>query len=187
MVEKRLTSLFHLVYYILKLNFFFSIFTLLGFVIFGFGPSLMALISVHKEANFQYTLVSFRRYFESFKENYRFSMQLTLFYGAGFLLLYYSLFISTQMRGILYLMINFLLIALLLFFVVAYFNAMILYQNYDVKFLDLVKLSFILIFLVPKKTLGIVSLSALPIVVSVIYPAFIFFLFSTVVVVYLLL
>ena len=110
----------------------------------------MALISVHKEANFQYTLVSFRRYFESFKENYRFSMQLTLFYGAGFLLLYYSLFISTQMRGILYLMINFLLIALLLFFVVAYFNAMILYQNYDVKSLDLVKLSFILIFLVQK-------------------------------------
>lgn len=155
---------FKISWLIIKLNLMFHLFSLLGLLVLGIGPSAQMVSHLFQESKMDDKEVTFNRGFELWKFYFRRSnAQFWLFMGTS-LFLIYNLYLSTQIQGIMWLMIDFLLIITLLVVFVTYQYLLVYEAYYDMPFLQILKLSFISVFLnflgLVKIILGLVVISA---------------------------
>ncbi|MDT2830438.1 DUF624 domain-containing protein [Vagococcus carniphilus] len=131
---------------VIKLNLFFHLFSLLGGYCLGIGPSIQMVSDLFQLSEFDYKEVTFKKAFELWKKHWvRSNVQFLLFTGL-FLLLAYNLYLSVQLVGIIWLIIDFVLMSAMLFIYVAYQYLVTYESTYEMPFLEILKLSAISVF-----------------------------------------
>ena len=143
MVGKALEKLFIKVWVIVKLNLFFWLFSCCGLIVAGVGPALKTVNELFVSHEFNYKEITLKDGWNTFKKN--FVRGNLLFYGLGLLLsvLAYNLFLSVQIQGIAFLMIDFLLVFAMIYGIVTYQYTLLLDSYYEIGLKNLLKLAFI--------------------------------------------
>ncbi len=143
MVGKALETLFIKVWVIVKLNLFFWLFSCCGLIVAGVGPALKTVNELFVSHEFNYKEITLKDGWNTFKKN--FVRGNLLFYGLGLLLsiLAYNLFLSVQIQGIAFLMIDFLLVFAMIYGIVTYQYTLLLDSYYEIGLKNLLKLAFI--------------------------------------------
>ena len=143
MVGKALETLFIKIWVIVKLNLFFWLFSCSGLLIAGVGPALKTVNELFIRHEFNYKDITLKEGWQSFKENMiRGNL---LFYGVGILLLIlgYNLFLSVQIQGLLFLVIDFILVFGMIYSLVAFQYTLLLDSYYEIDLINLIKLAVI--------------------------------------------
>lgn len=135
------------VWFIMKLNFIFIVLSFAGLIVLGVGPALQVITELFQESKMDYKEVSFKKGWRLWKEEFKRSNILFWLYNGVVLLLFYNLYLSVQIKGLIWLIIDFILITAILLVFSAYQYVLVYEANYDIDYLDLIKLSFISIFL----------------------------------------
>ncbi len=141
-VQKVLTH----AYVLIKLSLYFWCYAFCGLIIFGFGPALMAIAEVFNHAHWDYQNVKFKEGLKVFRARLKIANIYGYIYLIVFALLSYNLYLSVQTKGLLFLVIDFIIIfAIFLAFCMFNFGILI-YAKYSCSLVDLFKLSFIQFF-----------------------------------------
>ncbi|MBP1041460.1 DUF624 domain-containing protein [Vagococcus sp. BWB3-3] len=175
LIESGITEGINKFFFILKLSVYFWGMSLVGVVFLGVGPAFLAIMSIYQEFGWDYKEITWQRLWRRFKDNFVLGNKLLYTYGGVSLFLFLSLYTSSQLTGMIFLMIDFMLVALLLMVLVGAFFAFALVSVYDISFQNLLKLSFILVFKELKATFSIIVFMVLLIVVGYKAPALLFF------------
>lgn len=143
MLGKTLETVFIKTWVIVKLNLLFWLFSAAGLIVAGIGPALKTVNDLFATHGFEYKEITIKEGWQRFKAN--FVRGNGLFYSAclsiGFFM--YNLFLSVQIQGIIFLMIDFLLVFGIIYLVVVFQYALLLDSYYDINLGNLLKLSFI--------------------------------------------
>lgn len=135
------------VWLIVKLNLLFVLFSLCGLVVFGVGPALQMMNDLFVESEFDYKEITFHKAWISFKSHFVRSNQLFWLYNGCLAILFYNLYLSVQLKGLLWLIIDFLLLTMSLLIFVSYQYVLVYESEYELPILQLIKLSCISVFL----------------------------------------
>ena len=178
MIEKGLVEGMNKIYFLLKLSLYFWGVALMGGIILGIGPALITAIEMIGETDWEHKEISFHKMRTLFKENFKRGNQ--IFYSFGFicLFLFLSLYTSSQMTGMLFLVIDFLLVVLLIIVGISGLFSYSVVSAYDISFKNLIKLSLILFFKEGKGSVSIVIFVILLTAVGFKFPAIAFFMGS---------
>lgn len=143
MVGKALETVFIKIWVIVKLNLFFWLFSCCGLIVAGVGPSLKVVNELFSAHGYHYKEITFKEGWTSFKQN--FARGNGLFYGfLVFLgLLSYNLYLSVQIAGLLFLMIDFLLVCGLVYGMIVFQYTLLLDSYYTISVKNLLKLAMI--------------------------------------------
>lgn len=132
---------------IIKLNLIFHLLCVLGLYIFGVGPALQVVSKLFQESQLDYKEVTFKRMFSLWRIYFKRSNYQFYFFLGLFLFVTYNLYLSIQMIGFFWLMLDFLLVTMLVSLFVCY-QYIIVYEGYYVmSFLQSIKLAIISLFL----------------------------------------
>jgi uncharacterized membrane protein YesL len=143
MVGKALETLFIKIWVIIKLNLFFWLFSCCGLLILGVGPAFKTVNELFVRHEFHYKEITLKEGWSSFKQNLlRGNL---LFYGLGIVLtiLGYNLFLSVQIQGLLFLVIDFILVFGMIYALVTFQYTLLLDSYYEISLFNLVKLAVI--------------------------------------------
>lgn len=142
MLGKAMETLFIRVWVMMKLNLFFWLFSAAGGVVFGIGPALKVISELFVAHGFEYKEITLKEGWQLFKHH--FQRGNVLFWGftmiAAFLA--YNLYLSLQVQGLLFLMIDFILVFALLYLFATFMYVLIFDANYDISLGHLVRLGF---------------------------------------------
>lgn len=143
MVGKALETLFIKVWVVVKLNLLFWLFSCCGLIVGGVGPALKAVNELFASHEFNYKDITLKEGWKCFKRNL--VRGNSLFYGLILLLaiLGYNLFLSVQIQGIAFLMIDFLLVFGMIYALVTFQYTLLLDSYYEIGLINLLKLAFI--------------------------------------------
>ncbi len=175
LIESGITEGINKFFYILKLSVYFWAMSLVGAVFLGVGPAFLAIMSIYQEFGWDYKEITWQGLWPRFKTYFILGNKLLYSYGLASLFLFLSLYTSSQLTGIIFLMIDFMLVVLMLMVMVGGFFAFALVSVYEISFKNLLKLSFILVFKELKATFSIVIFMVIVMVVGYKAPALIFF------------
>ena len=143
MLGKALETLFIRVWVVMKLTFYFWIYTLIGAIVLGIGPAYKTVNELFYLYGFEYKEITFKRGWETFKQTFARGNVLFGLFLAGTFLLGYNLYLSVQIQGILFLITDFILIFSLLYIYSTYQYSLILDSEYEISIPNLLKLSFV--------------------------------------------
>ena len=134
MLGKVLEELFIRIWVIIKLTLYFWIYTFAGGIIFGLGAAWKTVNELFYLYGFEYKEITIKRGWNIYKRNFL----------RGNLL--FSLYLSVQIKGLIFLAIDFILLFALLCLFATYQYSMILDSEYTISVPNLLKLSFISVF-----------------------------------------
>ncbi|MEY8445691.1 DUF624 domain-containing protein [Enterococcus ratti] len=146
MLGKALETLFIRVWVVMKLTFYFWFYTLLGGVVLGVGPAYKTVNELFYMYGFTYKKITFKHGVKIFKQSFGRGNLLFGTFLATICLLGYNLYLSVQIQGLFFLLIDFILIFSLLVVYAAYQYSLILDSSYFISIPNLLKLSFISVF-----------------------------------------
>ena len=162
MESTGIQRLFYFTWSVIKLNIFFILLSLAGGIILGVGPAWQVLSDLVQEHGIDYEKMTFKKAWSLWKETFKTSNMHFWLFTAISAFLGYNLYLSAQLMGGFWLFVDFLLMFVLLIISVLYFYVVLYTSNYDISLIDVVKLSFISIFLnfwvFVKVLFGVVSL-----------------------------
>lgn len=143
MLGKTLETVFIKTWVIVKLNLLFWLFSAAGLIVAGIGPALKTVNDLFATHGFEYKDITIKEGWQRFKAN--FIRGNGLFYSACLSIVFfmYNLFLSVQIQGIVFLMIDFLLVFGIIYLVVVFQYALLLDSYYDINLGNLLKLSFV--------------------------------------------
>ncbi|MGX7150208.1 YesL family protein [Enterococcus ureasiticus] len=143
MVGKALETLFIKIWVIVKLNLFFWLFSCCGLIVAGVGPALKTVNELFVSHEYNYKDITLKEGWISFKRN--FIRGNIIFYALLLLLalLAYNLFLSVQIQGLSFLMIDFLLVFAMIYAAVTFQYSLLLDSYYEIGLKNLLKLAFI--------------------------------------------
>ena len=165
MESTGIQRLFYLSWTVIKLNLLFVLFSLAGGIIFGVGPALQMMTDFILEEGMNYQAITVKRAFESWKSHFKRSncYFLLFLFTLGFV--FYNIYLAVQFTGIMWLIITFILFFVSLILVIFYIYMLLYGGSYFISTIDLMKLSFISIFLnlgvFFKVLFGVISIVAL--------------------------
>ncbi len=147
MESSGIQRLFYVIWTIIKLNLYFVVFTLMGGIIFGFGPAFQTMNDLITAYGIDYQKITFKGFFEGWKKNFKRGNIHFLIYAALAFVLGYNFFLSAQLKGIVWLLIDFLLVFTLILMTVFWLYVVQYETLYEISTFNLFKLSFISLFL----------------------------------------
>lgn len=146
MLGTGLERAFKMSWLVIKLNLFFHLFTLMGGILFGIGPSIQMVSDLFQLSKLDYKEVTFKEAFSIWKKRFvRSNIQFLIFLSI-FGVLSYNLYLSVQLLGITWLIIDFILISAILFMYVAYQYIISYETSYEMPLFEMNKLAFISVF-----------------------------------------
>ncbi|MGX7024239.1 YesL family protein [Vagococcus hydrophili] len=146
MLGTGLERAFKVSWLVIKLNLFFHLFSLMGAIVFGIGPSIQMVSDLFQLSEFDYKEVTLKKAFEIWKKHFvRSNGQFLLFVGVAAVLAY-NLYLSVQMLGMVWLMLDFILIVALMLLYLAYQYVISYETTYEMPFIQVIKLAFISVF-----------------------------------------
>lgn len=176
MIGRAADKIFSRVFIVFIMSVYFWVYTLAGAVLFGIGPALRTVTEMYMDYGWEYRDYRFKEGWHRFKTNFwQRNLHTWLFLGAG-LILAYNLYLSTSIKTIWILFVQFVIIgALILDFSLAMFTSL-LRSRYDVSFKDAVKLAIVQFFNNFTQLLVFVIVTIVISVVSMKWPGMILFL-----------
>ncbi|MGB3161082.1 YesL family protein [Carnobacterium sp.] len=142
MLGTVLENLFIRVWVIMKLNFFFWLYTLAGGIVLGIGPALKVVSELFIKYEFDYREITLKESWLLFKNNFKRGNILFLLTVGMAAFLAYNLFLALQIKGLLFLVIDFMLIFVLLYLFSSFMYALIFDGSYEMTLPQLFRLSF---------------------------------------------
>ncbi|BDP58511.1 membrane protein [Enterococcus faecium] len=146
MLGKVLEELFIRIWVIIKLTLYFWIYTFAGGIIFGLGAAWKTVNELFYLYGFEYKEITIKRGWNIYKRNFCETFAITALKRSKFALLSYNLYLSVQIKGLIFLAIDFILLFALLCLFATYQYSMILDSEYTISVPNLLKLSFISVF-----------------------------------------
>ena len=141
-----LVKAFRLIWAVIKLNLFFVLFTMMGAVLFGVGPAFQTISDLIEEEGLSYEDQTFRKALRCWKQNFwRANARFYLFFGL-LAIAAYNLYLSSQIQGLLWLMIDFLLVVVSGLLVLLYLYSLLFESIYETSLLNTIKLAFVVYF-----------------------------------------
>ncbi|WP_086350340.1 YesL family protein [Candidatus Enterococcus clewellii] len=147
MISSGLDKGFSMIWAIVKLNLMFIAFTLLGGVVLGIGPALQTISDLIQENELNYRESTWRLGLQRWKVNFIKGNGHFYLFLASLALISYNLYLSTGIQGLLWLVIDFVLVFVGLLLFVYYLYLLINESTYELSLSNLLKLSFVSIFL----------------------------------------
>lgn len=147
MISGGIEKIFKMMWALMKLNFIFVAFSFLGGVIFGVGPAFQTISDLISEHQFNYQEITWKHAFSRWKANFKRGNIIFLSTAMMFALLSYSLYLSVQFQGLIWFIIDFILIFVCLLVIILYLYSLVFESSYKISLVDLFKLSFVSIFL----------------------------------------
>ena len=132
MIGKALETFFIRIWVIVKLTLFFWILTATGLIVAGIGPALKVITILYLSYDFDYKSITLREAFLIF-----------WIYTAILILLSYNLYLSVQISGLLFLVVDFILFFALIFVIIAFEYALLIDSQFEISIKNLIGLSFI--------------------------------------------
>jgi uncharacterized membrane protein YesL len=160
------------------LNLLWILFTLVGFVVFGFGASTLALFAVVRKM-IVFTdeeIKIFKAFKEQFKMNLSRGIKISFLYAAIGFLLYFDIRYFNQLDGMLYEIITGIFTILFILFSLAVCYLFPLYSHFQMKLFEYIKNSFLFPFFAPLQTLLIILGLSLCTILFTFVPGFLPFL-----------
>ncbi|OTP06826.1 hypothetical protein A5844_002500 [Enterococcus sp. 10A9_DIV0425] len=140
---RALETLFIRIWVVMKLTLYFWVFTVIGGVVFGVGPAWKTINELFYHYGFEYKEITFKCGWQLFKKDF---LRGSLLFGTfllSILVLSYNLYLSVQIQGMLFLVIDFILLFGLFYAYTVYQYSMILDSEYRLSLINLLKLSLI--------------------------------------------
>ncbi|MGX7393534.1 DUF624 domain-containing protein [Carnobacterium mobile] len=146
MFSKGIETIFNKIYYLIKLSLYFWGLSFMGLLVLGVTPAMMAIMEAHTEANWDFGQIKWKTTFAHFKQHVKQGNQLFLLYAAFFLIIGYNLFIALQTKGLIFLMLDFLLIFILFILVLSFMINLAVLTSFEITLVNSLKLSMIQFF-----------------------------------------
>ncbi|MGM0126143.1 hypothetical protein IGI37_003544 [Enterococcus sp. AZ194] len=143
MIGKALEAFFIRIWVVIKLNLYFWLYSVAGLFVAGVGPALKAVNELFAAHEFEYKEITFKEGWQLFKVNFKRGNGFFWFYGALFAVLAYNLYLSVQIKGLAFLVIDFILLFALLYTYATYQYTLLLDSEYDISMKNVIKLAFI--------------------------------------------
>ncbi|VDG20138.1 hypothetical protein [Lactobacillus alimentarius DSM 20249] [Lactiplantibacillus mudanjiangensis] len=146
MLSTGLQKAFIRLYTIIKLSLFFWLFSFCGLLILGIGPSLLMISDLYHHNGWHYQLDSFKAAWQLFKQYFKVGN--AYFYGwVGLLvLLSFNLWYSVRLRGLIFLILDFVIIFAIILVICVFNGLIVLAGAYSTSTINLLKLAFIQFF-----------------------------------------
>lgn len=146
MIAKGLETGFNRVYYLIKLSLYFWGLSLSGLIVFGFVPALLTLTEIHQEAAWNYKELTWKKSWALFKAYIIRGNQMMLIFGSTILFLLLNLYLSVQTQGFIFVVIDFLIIAVLFLIINVFILSILITVTYEINLSNTLKLAFITFF-----------------------------------------
>ncbi|MDZ5560578.1 DUF624 domain-containing protein [Enterococcus cecorum] len=146
MVSSGIQRGFYFIWIIIKLNMFFLLFSLMGGILLGIGPSFQTMVDLLSEYGLDYQNMTLSNYYINWKYNFRRSNLHFFIMEMLTILVVYNLFLSTQMKGLVWFIADIIMVFILLLIMVMYLYLVQYESKYDISTINLFKLSFISVF-----------------------------------------
>lgn len=147
MESSGIQRLFYVIWTIIKLNLYFLLFSLCGGIVLGIGPSYQTLNDLLSEYGIDYQEFTLKHYWAGFKRNFVHGNRNFWIFAALLGICAYNLYLATQIKGLIWLIITFILIFVMLMLVIL-FGFVVQYETtYDISAFNLWKLAFFSLFL----------------------------------------
>lgn len=143
MIGKALETFFIRIWVIVKLTLFFWILTATGLVVAGIGPALKVITILYLSYDFDYKSITLREAFQLFRKEFARANLIFWIYTAILILLSYNLYLSVQISGLLFLVVDFILFFALIFVIIAFEYALLIDSQFKISIKNLIGLSFI--------------------------------------------
>ena len=146
MVATTITNVFERVYTVMKMSLMFWVLTLMGGIILGVGPAFMIIMGMYHEHGWEYRAYAWGNLGILFKTHFKRGN--ALFYSVLLpqILIAYNIYLATQVRHPLFFVLDFMLIAMIIFLSIAYIYGLMIQASYEIDFYNLLKLSVISVF-----------------------------------------
>lgn len=143
MIGKALEEFFIRIWVVVKLTLIFWLLALSGLLVLGIGPAFKVVTELYLEHGFEYKLISVKQAYQVFKRDFLRANLIFWFYTALSLLLAYNLYLSVQIQGLMFIVIDFILFFGITYLMTAFEYSMIFDSQFDISFGNLLKMSFI--------------------------------------------
>lgn len=143
MIGKALEEFFIRIWVVVKLTLIFWLLALSGLLVLGIGPAFKVVTELYLEHGFEYKLISVKQVYQVFKRDFLRANLIFWFYTALSLLLAYNLYLSVQIQGLMFIVIDFILFFGITYLMTAFEYSMIFDSQFDISFGNLLKMSFI--------------------------------------------
>ncbi|MEC3942443.1 YesL family protein [Enterococcus mundtii] len=143
MLGRALETVFIRVWVIMKLTLYFWGLAVCGGVVLGIGPAWKVVNEQFYLHGFEYKDITISKSWQMFKQSFVRGNQLFGLFSACLFLLSYNLYLSVQIQGILFLVVDFIILFSMLYVYVTYQYSMILDSGYQMTLRNLLKLSLI--------------------------------------------
>ncbi|SOC29622.1 YesL family protein [Brochothrix thermosphacta] len=143
MIGEMLENVFIRCYVIIKLNLYFLLLTVMGLIVVGIGPAFLTINQLFTEHEWDYKKITWKNAWLTYKQNWKRGNALFGIYAGLSLFIGYNLYLSVQVQGILFLVIDFLLVFVLFCLFVTYSYSLVLHSRFDMGLANLIKLAFI--------------------------------------------
>lgn len=141
MVSKSIQVLFIRIYTIIKLNLIFWILAFFGVIIAGVGPSILTVSELYYTHGFDYREITFKVAWAKFKENFQKGNTIFWTFAAVEMFLSYSLYMSVQLQGLIFLISDFVIIAMLLLSICLFWYVVNIQSGFKINYLNSLKLA----------------------------------------------
>jgi uncharacterized membrane protein YesL len=141
-----LVKAFRLIWSIVKLNLFFVLFTLMGGGLLGIGPAFQTISDLIAEDGLAYENQGVAKAFQCWKRNFKRGNLRFYSFFLLFAVVCYNLYLSSQIQGLLWLMIDFLLVTVSVVLTLLYLYSLVFESTYETSLFNTVKLAFISLF-----------------------------------------
>ncbi|WP_334330380.1 DUF624 domain-containing protein [Companilactobacillus sp. HBUAS59699] len=142
MVSKSIQVLFIRIYTIIKLNLIFWILAFAGALVAGVGPSILTVSELYYTHGFDYREITFQTAWSRFKENFQKGNLIFWTFAATELFLSYSLYMSVQLQGLIFIISDFVIIAMLILSVCLFWYVVNIQSGFTINYLNSLKLAF---------------------------------------------
>ncbi|EUJ42088.1 YesL family protein [Brochothrix campestris] len=143
MIGALLETIFTRCFVIIKLNLFCIALTLIGLIVVGIGPALLTINQLFCEQQWDYKQITWKKTWVLYKQNWPRANQLFFTFAAVGLFIGYSLYLAVQVQGVIFLIIDFILVFVMLALFITYSYAIVLNNRFEISFLNLIKLACI--------------------------------------------
>lgn len=163
MVSSGMEKLFTTTWKVIKLNLYFHLFSLLGGYFLGIGPAFQMVSDLVQKLEVEKGTFTFNEAFVSWKSHFIRANLLFWSCCLASLIFIYNLFLSVQLQGLIWFIVDFILIASIVILANVYLYGLLYETNYLISMKNLLKLSLGSVFLnfsvLCKLTIGVIIIT----------------------------
>lgn len=175
MMGKYIETFFNRCYLFMKLSLIFWGLAFTGGIILGIGPALLTVMHLFGEYRWEFKQMTLATCWKLYKEHFKRGNIIFYLFGVVGAFLAYNLYLSVQITGLIFLMIDFMIIFALLFISLAFWFALLVESQYDCSLKDLLKLASVLVFMSFKNLLVLTIGGIILLVITIKFPGLILF------------